>query len=150
MYKKNNMNTTNLYIENLFTLSNSNWEIIIYKLKSLLFLEKKNVLDLEKKEKHLTLLKNGIIRKYFPGESADQSFELVFVGKFASAYDFYKTKKKSTYIIETISPTEIICISYDDLQSHHNLNSNENNIVRIASKEKLFKKSKLEIALICL
>jgi len=42
------MNTINLYFENLFTLSNSNWEIIISKLKSLLFLEKKIVLDLEK------------------------------------------------------------------------------------------------------
>lgn len=150
MYKKNNMNTINLYFEYLFTLSNSNWEIFNSKLKSLLFSEKKIVLDFEKNEKHLTLLKNRIIRKYFPAESAYKEFEIVFEGKFASAYDFYITKKKSIYIIETISPSEFICISYSDLQSHYNLTSNENNTVRKASKETPFKKSKLEIALICL
>ena len=51
MYKKNNMNTINLYFEYLFTLSNSNWEIFNSKLKSLLFSEKKIVLDFEKNEK---------------------------------------------------------------------------------------------------
>jgi len=140
------MNEFKLYFENLVTLSYLNWKFLSSKLKR----QKTINLDIEKNENYLSIIKNGIISKYFPGESADNPIELVFAGNFASPYDFYLTRQNSIYIIETISPSEIICISHADFQSHYNLNSNENNIVSLASKEKSLKKSKLEIALICL
>ena len=140
------MKEIKLYFENLVTYSNLNWEFFSSKLKK----QKPNNLEIKKNENYLSILKNGIISKYFPGERGNNQIELVFAGNFASAYDFYLTRQNSIYIIETISPSEIICISHADFQSHYNLNSNENNIVRLASKEKSFKKSKLEIALICI
>lgn len=139
-----------LNFENLVNLSVFNLEIFTTKLTKH-FLPKKSInLDFEKNENFLSLIKNGFIRKYFPTESVDNPIELVFAGNFTSAYDFYLTKPKSIYITETISPSVILCISYADFQSHCNLTKNEKKIDRFDRKEKNVKKSKLEIALICL
>jgi hypothetical protein len=101
-------------------------------------------LDFDKNENLLSLIKNKFILKYFPDESADNPFELVFAGNFISTYDFYLSKNKSTYIIESITPSIIICISYLDFQNHYNLINNRNNTDLINNKVKF----KLEIALI--
>jgi hypothetical protein len=140
------MKEINLYFENLMAHSILNFEFFTSKLKR----QKTDNFDIEKNEIYQSILKNGIISKYFPNESTDNLIELVFAGNYASAYDFYLTKPKSTYIIESITPSIIVCISYADFQSHCNLNKSEKKIDRFDLKEKTSKKSKLEIALICL
>ena len=140
------MKEIKLYFENLVNKSKLNWEFFSSKLKK----QKTNHLEIEKNKNYLSLLKNGIISKYFPGERADNPIEVVYAGNFASAYDFYLTRQKSTYIIETISPSVILCISHSDFQSHYNLTNNEKKIDSFVGNEKLIKKSKLEIAMICL
>lgn len=140
------MKEIKLYFENLDTYSNLNWEFFSSKLKK----QKPNNLEIKKNENYMSLIKNGILRKYFPNENADKTFELVFAGNFASAYHFYLTRKQSTYIIETISPSILLCISYSDLQSYYNLTPIKKTIDKSASDEHFIKKSKLEFALISL
>ena len=144
------MNEINLYFGKLVTLTNFDWNFFSSKPIRLEFPEKSIVLDIEKNENYMSLIKNGILRKYFPNENADKTFELVFAGNFASAYHFYLTRKQSTYIIETISPSILLCISYSDLQSYYNLTPIKKTIDKSASEEHFIKKSKLEFALISL
>ena len=140
------MKEINLYFENLVAHSILNFEFFTSKLKR----QKTDNFDIENNEIYQSILKNGIISKYFPNESTDNLIELVFAGNYASAYDFYLTKPKSIYITETISPSVMLCISFADFQSHYNLNKSEKKVDSFNRKEKTTKKSKLEIALICL
>ena len=146
----NTMNEINLYLGKLVTLTNFDWKFLSLKPIRFEFPKKTIVLDIEKNENYMSLIKNGILRKYFPNENDDKTFELVFAGNFASAYDFYLTRQQSTYIIETISPSILLCISYSDLQSYYNLTPFGKTIDRSVSEEHFLKKSKLEIALISL
>jgi hypothetical protein len=140
------MKEINLYFENLVAHCILIFEFYTSKLKG----QKTNNLDIEKNENYLSILKSGIISKYFPSESTDNLIELVFAGNFTSAYDFYLTKPKCIYITETISPSVMLCISYADFQSHCNINKSEKKVDSFNRIEKTTKKSKLEIALICL
>ncbi|MGO4877045.1 Crp/Fnr family transcriptional regulator [Pedobacter psychrotolerans] len=136
------------YFERDLKMTDQDWKAFSSRLKRDEYSKKHLLLKAGQIEKHLSFVEKGIIRFYVPKTENDLTFTFVFDDGFVSAYDSFLTQQPSGYNIQTLEPTILWRISFDDLQTIYSETEAGNMIGRKASEDLFLKKSKRELSLL--
>ena len=85
-------------------------------------------------ENHLSFINEGLVRSYVPNQGNDITFDIAFPDQFVSAYDSFLKRIPATCKLETLAPTTLVSIAYDDLQQLCHQRKIGNIIGRMASE----------------
>lgn len=102
------------HFEQTFELTDEDWLIFSSKLVKQEFPKKHILLNAGQIENHLSFVEKGILRFYISGAEKDLTFSFAFDNEFVSAYDSFLTKQPSIYTVETLSPTTLWRLSFED------------------------------------
>jgi len=142
------MEAVKAYLEQIVTLSEEDWAIFSSKLVQRELPKKAKLLEIGKVEKHLSFIETGIVRLFIPKLENDLTFGFCFENEFVSAYDSFLTQLPSSYQMETLTPTNIWTLSYEDLQLIYEDTAIGNTVGRLAA-ENLYKiKAQRELSLL--
>lgn len=136
------------YFEKFITISDQDWAVFSSKLVRREFPKRTVLLKVNQKENYLSYVEKGIIRFCIPKDLEDLTFGFAFAGNFVSAYDFFLTRKPSTYQLETITETILWSLTYEDLQHIYAETEIGNKMGRLAVEELFLKKSMRELTLL--
>ena len=138
------------YLDQIATISKSDWDFFTSKLKRRVILKKEVFLALNEIERHISFVESGVVRLYIPKEDPDKeiTFGFSFKNQFISAYDSFLTQKPSAYQLQALTETTILSISYTDLQEVYNTTKVGNTIGRYVSERLFLIKSKREQSLL--
>lgn len=136
------------YLERITPLSNRDWHIFSSKLVKCEFAKKTVLLKTGQTENYLSFMETGIVRYYIPKNDNDLTFAFTFDNSFISAYDSFLTRKPTVYQVQTLSPTILWRLSYDDLQTIYADTKIGNTIGRFACEAIYLTKSKRELSLL--
>lgn len=142
------MDEIRVYLETMIPMSESDWLFFSSKLVRRELPKKAKLLEVAKVEKYLSFIETGIVRLFIPKLENDLTFGFCFENEFVSAYDSFLNQSPSIYQIETLTPTIIWSLSYEDLQVIYKNTSIGNTIGRLAA-ENLYKiKAQRELSLL--
>jgi CRP-like cAMP-binding protein len=99
-------------------------------------------------ENYLSFIETGIVRYYIPRERNDLTLEFTFENEFIGAYDSFLTRLPSAYNVETITPTTLWRVTYNDIQTIYAETEMGNTIGRLGSEAMFLEKSKRELSLL--
>ncbi|TDO26285.1 Crp/Fnr family transcriptional regulator [Sediminibacterium goheungense] len=136
------------YFKQAFTITDKDWQIFSSKLSKKEFAKKTQILCAGNIENYLSFIEKGIVRFYIPDEDNEVTFSFAFEKVFVSGYDSFLTRSPSVYNIETLTPTTVWRLSFDDLQNIYETTHIGNTIGRKASEDLFIKKSKRELSLL--
>jgi CRP-like cAMP-binding protein len=136
------------YFEQTIILTDQDWVTFSSKLTRMDVSKRQLLLKAGQTENYLSFVEKGIIRLYISAEDRDLTFAFGFDNGFMSAYDSFLTRQPSIYNVETLTPTILWRLSYDDLQTIYEETEIGNNIGRQASEDLFLKKSKRELSLL--
>ncbi len=144
------MNKFRNYIEQITPICDDDWELFSSKLTKRVFDKKSSLLDINTIENHISFIEEGIVRFLIPKEDIEKeiTFGFCFTNEFVSAYDSFLTRLPSTYQIETLTPTILWSISYDNLQEVYEKTKIGNIIGRLSTERLFLIKSKREQSLL--
>ena len=129
-------------------VSDADWLIFSSKLKKQAYPKKALLLKMGEKENTLSFIEKGIIRFYIPKEDSDLTFSLIFNENFVSAYDSFLTQLPCTYQVETLTPTILWRLTYQDLQTIYAKTAIGNTIGRLAGEGLFLESFKRELSLL--
>ena len=134
------------YLEQIATISDSDWEFFTSKLKRRVISKKSVFLKVDTIENHISFIESGVVRLYIPKENPEKeiTFGFSFKDQFISAYDSFLTQKPSAYQLQALTETTILSISYSDLQDVYNTTLIGNLIGRLTAERLFLLKSKRE------
>lgn len=134
------------YLEEIATISDSDWAFFTSKLQQQILPKKTVFLKLGAVENHISFIEWGVVRLFIPKEdpSKEITFGFSFKNQFISAYDSFLTQKPSLYELQTLSETSILSISYADLQAVYQKTQIGNLIGRLTAERLFLIKSKRE------
>ncbi|MEJ5962048.1 Crp/Fnr family transcriptional regulator [Pedobacter immunditicola] len=135
-------------LEEMGKVSDADWEIFSSKLKKQTYPKKALLLKTGEKENYLSFIEQGIIRFYIPKEDNDLTFSLLFHDHFVSAYDSFLTQIPCTYHVETLTPTILWRLNYEDLQAIYAETAIGNTIGRHAGEGLFLQSFKRELSLL--
>jgi CRP-like cAMP-binding protein len=142
------MEAIKAYLEKIVVLSEADWKIFSSKLIQQKIPKKTSLLEVGEIEKYLSFIETGIVRIFIPKLENDLTFGFCFENEFVSGYDSFISQLPSIYQIETLAPTNIWSLSYEDLQIIYKDTSIGNTIGRLAA-ENLYKvKVRRELSLL--
>ena len=136
------------YLEKTVKMTDQDWQIFSGRLTQKMLPKKHTLLQQGQVENHLSFIESGIVRIHIPNENNSITSGFVFEGSFVSGYDSFLTRLPSVYEIQTLTPTRLFCLSYDDLQFIYNATETGNRLGRAAAEELFLLKSKRELALL--
>ncbi len=136
------------YFEQTFKLTDQDWVTFSSKLTRIEVSKRQLLLKAGQTENYLSFVEKGIIRLYISTDDRDLTFAFGFDNGFMSAYDSFLTRQPSIYNVETLTPTLLWRLRYDDLQTIYKETEIGNNIGRKASEDLFLKKSKRELSLL--
>jgi CRP-like cAMP-binding protein len=142
------MEAIKAYLERNVVLSDEDWNFFSSKLVQRKFPKKANLLELGNVEQHLSFIEVGIVRFFIPKLENDLTFGFCFENEFVSAYDSFLTQTPSIYQIETLTPTSIWSLSYEDLQEIYAQTSIGNTVGRLAAENLYRIKAQRELSLL--
>lgn len=133
------MNNFRRYIDSITVISDSDWAFFSSKLVQSHFPKKAILLAKGQLENYVSFIEKGEVRFYIPAEEQKKeiTFGFSFPGEMVSAYDSFLRQAPSLYQIETLSPTTLWSISYDDLHAVYKNTKIGNSVGRIVT-EKLY------------
>ena len=134
--------------KNYSDFSNQDWDIISTKLIRCEFPKKTLILKKDQVENYISFIEEGIVRYYIPKENKEITFELTFADDFIGAYDSFLTRSPSLYHVETVTPTTLWRLSYDDVQMFFRDTMMGNTIGRLATEKLFLEKSRRELSLL--
>lgn len=127
------------YLDQIATISNSDWDFFMSKLQRRVIPKKSIFLKLHEIENHISFIESGVVRIFIPKENPEKeiTFGFSFKDQFISAYDSFLTRKPSAYQLQALTETTIVSITYDDLQAVYKTTQIGNLIGRLTA-ERLF------------
>lgn len=127
------------YLDQIATISPSDWEFFTSKLIRRVIPKKAIFLKLNEVENYISFIESGAVRVFIPKEDPEKeiTFGFSFKDQFISAYDSFLTRKPSAYQLQALTETTILCITYDDLQAVYKTTQIGNLIGRLTA-ERLF------------
>lgn len=128
-------------------MNDADWDIFASKLAKKEYPKKELLLKTGQVEKYLSFIEKGIVRCYIPGVE-ELTFAFAFENEFIGAYDSFLTQTPCSYQLESMVPTVVWQISYNDLQDVYLNSSAGNTIGRFAAEGIFLKKSKRELSLL--
>ncbi len=134
------------YLDQIATISNSDWEFFMSKLQRRVIKKKAVFLKLNEIENHISFIESGVVRLFIPKENPEKeiTFGFSFKDQFISAYDSFLTRKPSAYELQALTETTLLSISYDDLQAVYQKTQIGNLIGRLTAERLFLIKSKRE------
>lgn len=138
------------YIESFAYISNEDWKIFSSLLTVREFPKKHIFLKIGEVENYVSFIEKGEVRLFIPkeDEEKDITFGFSFKEEFISAYDSFITRSPSLYQLETLSPTTLWSINYNDLQEAYKKTAVGNKIGRFIAEKLYLLKSKREQSLL--
>lgn len=134
------------YLDQIATISNSDWEFFMSKLQRRIIKKKAVFLKINDIENHISFIESGVVRVYIPKENPDKeiTFGFSFKDQFISAYDSFLTQTPSAYELQALTETTILSITYNDLQEVYKQTQIGNLIGRLTAERLFLIKSKRE------
>ncbi len=134
------------YLDQIATISNSDWEFFISKLQPRVIKKKAIFLKLNAIENHISFIESGVVRLFIPKENPEKeiTFGFSFKNQFISAYDSFLTQTPSAYELQALTDTTLLSITYSDLQDVYNNTQIGNLIGRLTAERLFLLKSKRE------
>lgn len=136
------------YFSRYTEFTDRDWEVFSSKLVRNQLAKKTLLLKKGQVESHLSFIESGIVRYYIPKENNDLTIEITFENEFIGAYDSFLTRLPSAYNVETITPTVLWRLTYDDIQSLYRETEIGNIVGRLATEVLFLEKSKRELSLL--
>lgn len=118
------------------------------KLQKVTLQKKEIVLTKGTTENYLSFVETGILRLFIPKIENDVTFGFVFKNSFISAYDSFLAQTPSEYSIETLTPTILWRLSFNDLEDIYQNTSIGNEVGRKNAENLFLLKSKRELSLL--
>ncbi len=127
------------YLDQIATISNTDWEFFMSKLQRRIILKKSVFLKVNEIENHISFIESGVVRLFIPKDNPEKeiTFGFSFKDQFISAYDSFLTQKPSAYNLQALTETTILSISYSDLQLVYQ-NTQIGNLIGRLTAERLF------------
>ncbi len=134
------------YLDQIATISNSDWAFFTSKLQRRDIPKKTIFLKLNAIENHISFIESGVVRLYIPKEDPEKeiTFGFSFEDQFVSAYDSFLTQTPSAYQLQALTETTIVSITYEDLQEVYKTTQIGNLIGRLTAERLFLLKSKRE------
>ena len=134
------------YLEQIATISNSDWDFFTSKLKRHIISKKEVFLKVDEIEHRISFIESGVVRLFIPKDDPDKeiTFGFSFKDQFISAYDSFLTRKPSRYQLQALTDTTVLSITYNDLQDVYNTTQIGNLIGRLTAERLFLIKSKRE------
>lgn len=134
------------YLDQLATISQSDWDFFTSKLQRRVIPKKTIFLELNAIEQTISFIEFGVVRLYIPKEDPEKeiTFGFSFKDQFISAYDSFLTQTPSAYQLQALTETTLLSITYDDLQEVYNTTQIGNLIGRLTAERLFLLKSKRE------
>lgn len=134
------------YLDQIATISPSDWEFFMSKLQRRIIPKKTVFLKLNAIENHISFIETGVVRLYIPKDNPDKeiTFGFSFKNQFISAYDSFLTQTPSNYQLQALTETTILSITYTDLQEVYSTTLIGNLIGRLTAERLFLLKSKRE------
>ena len=134
------------YLDQIATISSLDWDFFISKLKRRVISKKSVFLKVNEVEDHISFIESGIVRHFIPKDNPEKEITIGFSFKnqFISAYDSFLNQSPSTYQLQALTDTTILCLTYKDLQSVYKSTQIGNLIGRLIAEGLFLKKSKRE------
>lgn len=134
------------YLDQIATISDSDWAFFTSKLERRVIKKKTIFLKLNTIENHISFIESGVVRLYIPKEDPEKeiTFGFSFEDQFVSAYDSFLTQTPSAYQLQSLTETTIVSITYDDLQEVYKTTQIGNFIGRLTAERLFLLKSKRE------
>lgn len=137
------------YFEQIAPAMTSNeWALFASKLEQSTFGKKETILPVGRVARYLSFVETGVVRFFIPKIDNDLTFSFVFGGNFMSAYDSFISQTPSQYAIETLMPTTLWRISYQNLQDIYTHTQVGNVIGRFAAEQIYLRKAQRELSLL--
>lgn len=140
------------YLEQIATISDSDWMFFISKLKRHVIPKKTVFLKVNDIENYISFIESGVVRLYMPKDNIDKeiTFGFSFENQFISAYDSFLTQEPSAYQLQALTETTLLSITYHDLQAVYKTTQIGNLIGRLTAERLFLIKSKREQNLLIL
>lgn len=135
-------------LQSFANISGKDSAYFISKLKKVELQKKEILLAKGKTENYLSFVEEGTLRLFIPKIENDVTFGFVFKNSFVSAYDSFLTQTPSEYSIETLTPTILWRLSFDDLEDIYQNTTIGNEIGRKNAENLFLLKSKRELSLL--
>lgn len=134
------------YLEQIATISDTDWEFFISKLQRRIIPRKSVFLNLNDIENYISFIETGVVRLYMPKPDPDKeiTFGFSFKNQFISAYDSFLTQEPSAYQLQALTDTTLLSITYSDLQDVYRTTQIGNLIGRLTAERLFLIKSKRE------
>ncbi|MFH6769332.1 Crp/Fnr family transcriptional regulator [Gaetbulibacter aquiaggeris] len=134
------------YLDQIATISNSDWDFFTSKLQPRVIPKKAIFLKFNDIENYISFIESGVVRLYIPKEDPEKeiTFGFSFKDQFISAYDSFLTQTPSAYQLQALTETSLLSITYDDLQEVYNKTQIGNLIGRLTAERLFLLKSKRE------
>lgn len=134
------------YLDQLATISDSDWNFFTSRLQRRLIPKKTVFLKHNEVEHHISFIEFGVVRLFIPKDDPEKeiTFGFSFKDQFISAYDSFLTQKPSAYQLQALTETSILSITYDDLQEVYQTTQIGNLIGRLTAERLFLLKSKRE------
>ena len=134
------------YLDQIATISQSDWDFFMSKLQRRIIPKKSVFLKVNEIENHISFIETGVVRLFIPKDNPEKeiTFGFSFKDQFISAYDSFLTQTPSAYQLQALTETTILSITYDDLQSVYNTTQIGNLIGRLTAERLFLIKSKRE------
>ncbi|MFT4611695.1 MAG: CRP-like cAMP-binding protein [Glaciecola sp.] len=141
-----NVQQIKAYLDQIATISNSDWQCFTSKLLRRDIPKKTIFLKLNAIEDHISFIESGVVRLFIPKEDSEKeiTFGFSFKNQFVSAYDSFLTQTPSAYQLQALTNTTILSISYKDLQEVYETTQIGNFIGRLTAERLFLLKSKRE------
>lgn len=138
------------HIGTIANVSNKDWLIFSSFLKKREYPKKHTFLKIGEIENHVSFIEKGQVRLLIPKDEEEKeiTFGFSFKDEFISAYDSFLTRSPSLYQLETLAPTTLWSIDYENLQKAYQLTEIGNTIGRFISERLYLLKSKREQSLL--
>ncbi|KGL63360.1 Crp/Fnr family transcriptional regulator [Polaribacter sp. Hel1_85] len=134
------------YLDQIATISQSDWDFFTSKLQPRFIKKKAVFLKLNEIENHISFIESGVVRLFIPKENPDKeiTFGFSFKDQFISAYDSFLTQTPSAYQLQALTDTTLLSITYADLQEVYKKTQIGNLIGRLTAERLFLIKSKRE------
>ena len=138
------MKNIRAYIETITKVNDEDWNLFSSKLQKKSFPKRTILTDVGQVENCISFIETGVVRLLIPkGENEEElTFGFSFENEFISAYESFLTRTPSIYQVETLAETQVLSISYADLQEVYEKTLIGNLIGRLVAERQYLLKTK--------
>ena len=134
------------YLDQIASISSSDWDFFTSKLQKRIIPKKSVFLKINEIENQISFITSGVVRLFIPKEDLEKeiTFGFSFKNQFVSGYDSFLTQTPSAYQLQALSETTLLSISHSDLQLVYSTTQIGNLVGRLTAERLFLIKSKRE------